>query len=347
MKPEEMNMEENDIEPNYQNKLKAQDNSVPQNLSNETQEIVKKRMESLSGSFSGNVKSIESNWEVFSFICWFLYMGAKWDYYVFYINNQKNYRPLVFDKTLLETFTLIISVLGFLIYVINIIYNRKESLYRGLFGEYSRYHFVPLIFYSSLKIVKESYEGGLITNPIGEEYKLPSGISDAFSLRAFYSFVLIFNILILVSIILIYFNSRMKCEWYIMITIKKGVYSILIMESWYGFFESIFFLRYYDSSDNSDNLLNLYKVGGTIFILFIGIGAFIFAFFKKDIMILFVNFFIYLGMIMFFFGSYGPKDEEKELIYGNAEGIIEIVMLCLNILLIIMMIIRFKEELFE
>ena len=64
-------------------------------------------------------------------------------------------------------------------------------------------------------------------------------------------------------------------------------------------------------------------------------------------MILFVNFFIYLGMTIRFFGGEDPNEQEKDIINGNADGIIEVIMLVLNVVSIAFMIIIFKEKLVE
>ena len=356
MKPEEINTEENSLEPNYPINIGVSESSIPQNSPNyqespsETEKIVRQRIDTLSRSFTKDVKGIDTIWEIFSFLSWFLFIGAKWDNFIFYHNYQNYYHPLLFNKNLLEFFTLIISLLGFLIYIKNIIYSKKESLYRGLFDDISRYHFVPFILYASLKIAHESFRRGLQTIQISRIISVspsPNDGYDAFSIKAFYSFIMIFNILILASIIYVYYNTTMKCEWYITLTIKKGIYSILIMESWFGIFETIFFLRYYDCRNDAEKLLDLYKTGGIIFILFLGIGALAFAFFNKDIMILFVNFFIYLGMTIRFFGGEDPNEQEKDIINGNADGIIEVIMLVLNVVSIAFMIIIFKEKLVE
>ena len=353
-----MNTEENNLEPNYPTNLNSSETQSPQSLPNyqqipsESEKIVQQRMESLSGSFSKDVKTIDSIWEIISFLSWILYIGSKWDNFAFYFQYHSKYYPLIYDKTLFECFTLIVSLIGFLIYIKNIIYAKKETnLYKALFDEHSRYHVAPLILYATLKIVSESFREGLspsivLNNYLNDDKDKDDGY-DAFSPKAFYSFVMILNLLILGSIIFVYNKTTMNCEWYTILTIKKGIYSILIMESWYGFFETILFLRYYDSREDEEKLSSLYKVGGIIFSLIVGMGAFVFAFFKKDIMILIVNFFIYLGMSISFFGNSGPDEDELELINGNADGIIEVIMLTLNAGLIVFLLIRFREKLLE
>ena len=160
-------------------------------------------------------------------------------------------------------------------------------------------------------------------------------------------------------------KTEMNCDWYAILTIKKGAFSALIMEVWILIFESIFRLRYIDAAnygedissltpEDMEDILNgsypmssLYKTGGVMFSLIIGIGAFLFGFVFKDIIILFLNFIIYLGMILCFYGNQAYGEELKKLLNGDADGIIQIIIAVIDLVLILFMILFYKEKLIQ
>ena len=90
-----------------------------------------------------------SSWEIFSFISWLLFISAKWDMHR-KVNSisESNYKPIVYNRTFIELINLIISIIGFLVYVQNIIYKRNKAFYDSLFGLYTKLHVFPLLFYS-------------------------------------------------------------------------------------------------------------------------------------------------------------------------------------------------------
>lgn len=389
MKPEDMNTEENIIQQNYEpipqysmpqgdpnnytppqnisqndtSNYPSPQNTLPQQNNNQVYEYTPKienqnqyrTVEHIENRVEQANKT-PNMYEGLSFITWFLFMSCKLNIFVKKMKLHSSilklyYRPLLYDDIFIELITLIISSLGFFIYVKKIIYNKDEKLYNCLFGEYSKYHPLPLILYSVLKIIFESFDkypqltriSGF--SPISEDdYKY---MYDAFDLKAYYAFQLIFSLFSLCSLIFIYIKTEMRCEWYVNITIKKGIFSILIFESYFAFFESIFGLRYLDGMDNKGDIYNLYKLGGIFFCLLIA-GFFIsFSLYYKDIIIMFLNFLLFLGLTINFFGANGPSDEDKKLINGSTDGILEILITIASLGLICFMIIKYKEQLIE
>ena len=71
-------------------------------------------------------------------------MSAKWDYFMktnflgYQDNEQTNerYRPILPNSSFIQLISLIVTILGFLVYVKNIIYTRNNNFYYGLFGTF-------------------------------------------------------------------------------------------------------------------------------------------------------------------------------------------------------------------
>ena len=58
--------------------------------------------------------------------------------------------------TLLYLLILILTTIGFLAYIYNL-YKRNDQLINGMFGQTSKFHFIPLLCISALFIIGESY----------------------------------------------------------------------------------------------------------------------------------------------------------------------------------------------
>jgi len=328
--------------------------------------------------------------EIISFLSWILLISCKWNafnksrsYNLRKLRGEGNYRPLLYDTGFQDFITIIICSLAFIIYVVNIIYKKNLKIYQSLFGQWSKYHFVPLILYSIMVMMTESASSELYKSIEFESLSFlsnnsPFGLkgsktnirsladaSDAFNPKPFFAFYLIFGIFSLAALIFIYMKTEMNCDWYAILTIKKGAFSALIMEVWILIFESIFRLRYIDAANYGEDISsltpedmedilngsypmsNLYKTGGVMFSLIIGIGAFLFGFIFKDIIILFLNFIIYLGMILCFYGNQAYGEELKKLLNGDADGIIQIIIAVIDLVLILFMILFYKEKLIQ
>ena len=370
---EQMNTEENDLQQNYQNNY-----SVPQNYpqSNEPQmipayqppnnETVQQMIQSpVVGSEDIKIAPVNNvqapqkqanftQYEIISFISWIIFMSSKWDYFrkinvLSYKGVEENYRPIISNESLIQLLSLIVSVLGFLIYMKNIIYNRNNNFYFGLFGNYSKYHFVPLIFYAGINIVLDMY----ISEKKGSLSAYGVTIikeNTKFDLVALCAFYMIFSLLTLLSIIFIYYTTEMNCEWYIVMLIKKGIYSILIVESLYFFLDSIFYLRLVNVPSSESKVKDLYTTGSIMFAILQGAIVIGLALYFKNITMPIFNFVIFYTMVTNFYGkrSEGYSSSSKEDDYKSDGAVaIEIIMVVLHFGLIVYLISKYKEQLFE
>ena len=283
-----------------------------------------------------------SSWEIFSFISWLLFMSAKWDMHR-KVNSisESNYKPIVYNRTFIELINLIISIIGFLVYVQNIIYKRNKAFYDSLFGLYTKLHVFPLLFYSVINMILDD---DIITQ-YGRSSISSSSSYDPLPLLSFY---LIFTIFCLVFIIIVYYCTEMNCDWYMIMAIKKGVYSMLIVDCSYRFFESIFYLRDADIAklgylEIPLQRKNLYKGAGIAFSLLQGIIVIVLSLCFKDIIMPILNFLMYYGMVFNFY----TKNSEAERKEYTATVVIEIIMVVVHFFFIIFMLAKYKEKLIQ
>lgn len=122
----------------------------------------------------------------------------------------------------------IFTIIGFIIYIIKSTCNKDNQIFQGMNGEWSKYHFIPLLFPSFLFLIGET-------------------ISDYPNHKNLNIWGLIFVILGLPSLIFIYMKTDLPADW-LPATIKKGVYSTLIALEWYYFCYDICNLKINNSS---------------------------------------------------------------------------------------------------
>ena len=296
-------------------------------------------------SYQNKSKSgIPSEWEILSFLGWFLFMGSKWDMYekVKGISHD-DYAPILYNRSFIGMITLIISIIGFLVYVKNIIYKRNINFYHSLFGQYTKFHSIPLFMYTGINIVLDNYIINMMKKV--NHFTKVEDISDndSFNIKAVCAFYIIFSICGLASLIYIYINLEMDCEWYIAMIIKKGVFSILTAECSYHFFESIFYTRLINIEEKFDDIESLYHTGGIFFAILQAVFVIGFAVYYKNIILLALNFLMFYSMIM----NYYVKKEKKVLWKNDATPGLEITVIVINFALMIFMVAKYKEQLIE
>ena len=359
----QMNTDENDLQQNYQNNYSVPEYNIPQgdinnqgmnqqpyippqnyNYNNISNYSENNNISQNSSQISSNNVKNTSNpmiWEIISFLSWLLFISAKWDNYVKSSSIEIIlYYPVLYNRSMVQLFTLIISSLGFLIYLKYIIYSKDNNLYQGLFGDKSKYHFVPLLLYSTICIIFDR-EFMKIINRL-DDFEGPDDdnppYSNAFSEKAFGTFYMLFSIFTLASIIYIYMKTEMNCEWYMIMTIKKGIYSVIIAESVHCIFESIFYLRLVTAVEDIENL---FKTGGVFLVILISAIIISFAIYSKNIILLFINFLMYFGMTINYYSK------SADLMKSDGVAVIDIIMIVANFVLIAFMIIKYKEQLLD
>jgi len=290
------------------------------------------------------------SWYILSLLSWTIciitiwnngFFWTKFDDLIIKESGIYNYFPIKFDIPWLYIFILLISLIGFLMYLIFTTCKKKQNFYDGMMGVWAKFHFIPLLFISALNITL-----AYTTSPDSRD-------TDEIKFnKMLLVFDIIFTLLALITLLIVYIKTELSCEWYLVLAIKKGFFSTFIVYLWYNLFYVIICLRavdvILDGDDVTDRLTTFFRGTGIAFAVIFGIGSFIFSFIFNDVVAAFVNFLIYLGLVIEFFENYRKefiKEYYKDDFNGVADGVIDIVMMCLSLALIVILIIRHNQVL--
>ena len=308
-------------------------------------------MDKLNLNFSNSENIIKSICFVISLLSWLLLIitgwisikwlknddGIIWTIHKFEISEgNENYYPIQMHSALIYIvfiLALMMTLAGFILYIIKSIFKKDDAVYSGMMGQWSKFHFFPLLCISALFIIGENVDNKVFQSK--ENHYNDMSISG-----------FIFSIIGLISLIFIYIMTELNTDWYIVLTLKKGTYSCFIVLMWYYFCYSIYGLREIDIENNEDLMkdkLDWKKGCGVAFSIIVSLGSIIFSFFFRDLVVSIMNAFIYIGLIAFYFKQ-PEKNRKEKYLNNNADGIIDIIMLILSIVLIIFLIIKYRDE---
>ena len=239
-----------------------------------------------------------------------------------FIGISKLYLPITIDTSMLQSFFLIILFFGFFNFAYYGLYKGDNSLIDPLFTNITKYHFVPLLLVSFINMnmqinnEMEEMEGEIITD-------------------------LVFTFIALGLLGYIYIKTNLEHKnWFFILTIKKGLFSFLIVILWYNLFYASLLIGCLNCEEE---ILKFLKGAGIAFSILIGFGAMLFSFIFKDLIAAVTNLLIYIGMVSSFFGINGKDELQREFSGGVADGVIEIVMMVLNLGLIVLLISKFSN----
>ena len=243
-----------------------------------------------------------------------------------FIGISKLYLPITIDTSMLQSFFLIILFFGFFNFAYYGLYKGDNSLIDPLFTNITKYHFVPLLLVSFINMnmqinnEMEEMEGEIITD-------------------------LVFTFIALGLLGYVYIKTNLEHKnWFFILTIKKGLFSFLIVILWYNLFYASLLIGCLNCEEE---ILKFLKGAGIAFSILIGFGAMLFSFIFKDLIAAVTNLLIYIGMVSSFFGINGKDELQREFSGGVADGVIEIVMMVLNLGLIVLLISKFSNYLNE
>ena len=312
-------------------------------------------MEKLNLNFSGGDNVIKSICWILSVLSWLLllvtgWISLKWldEHYIIWTilrfvkshgdGDHVPYEPLQMQSALIYIvfiLTMIIVLAGFIIYMIKSTCKKEDAVFNGMMGQWSKFHFFPLLCISAMFLVGEV--------GFDEDYmKEKHGYRDA-HLTCY-----LFDILGLCSLIFIYIMTDLNSDWYVLFTLKKGTYSCFITLLWYYFCYDIYYLRVVDAAEHPDKLPD-YKLPdwskgcGIAFSIIFGIGSLAFAYIFKDLVVCGMNLLIYLGLTVYYFQiPHYIRNSEAANKYGD--GIVDILMMVGSIVVIVILLITKKEE---
>lgn len=316
-------------------------------------------MEKLNLNFSGGDNVIKSICWILSVLSWLLFIITGWislrwlDYdpynivwtirrYEFDSDYKKvpfsglinYYYPIQMQSAMLYIVfivTMIIALAGFILYMVKSTCKKDNAVFDGMMGQWARFHFFPLLCVSALFLIGENSD--IHENSHHWKDMLISNI--------------IFTIFGLLTLIFIYIMTDLNTDWYVVLTLKKGTYSCLIVLLWYNFCYSIYGLREldYDESplDDKPSMKNWKNGCGISFSIIFGLGSLIFSFFFKDLVAAGMNALIYIGLTAYYFQLDKESRKLKDL-NKNGDGAVDIIMMVFSVVLIAFLIIKNKED---
>ena len=309
-------------------------------------------MEKFNLNFSGGDNVIKSICWILSVLSWLLllvtgWISLKWlddDKIIWTIRriekvgDNTSYAPFQMESALIYVvfiLTMIIVLAGFVLYMIKSTCKKDEAVFNGMMGQWSKFHFFPLLCISAMFLAGE----------VGcdDDYA-----TKKHNLRDVHLTCYLFDILGLCSLIFIYIMTDLNSDWYVLLTLKKGTYSCFITLLWYYFCYDIYYLRDIDhdehqSSSKDYKLPDWHKGCGIAFSIIFGIGSLAFAFIFKDLVVCGMNLLIYLGLTIYYFQiPHAVRNSELANKYGD--GIVDILMMVGSIVVIVILLITKKEE---
>ena len=321
-------------------------------------------MEKLNLNFSGGSNIVKSICWIMSYISWLMlvitgWISLKWldeepgfhgtDYkhgwtiwtIQVYRNNQDIdddlyyivYRPFQMHVALVYIvfiLTLLVILGGCVVFFIKSIFKPDDQVKNGMMGEFSKFHFFPLLCTSALFIIGECVDTDTENKDHGKSM-IYAG--------------LVFSILALASFIFIYIMTDLNTnDWWVLLLLKKGTYSCLIVLIWYYFCYNIYY-THHASAENEDPVkaLDWAKGCGLAFSIIFGIGSLAFSFIFKDLVACGMNLLIYVGLTAYYFKLH--KDLRKTKDYNkNGDGIVDIIMMVLSVALLVFLLLTKREE---
>ena len=213
-------------------------------------------------------------WKFFSVISWVFLIITSFEGYrhgslFFSMNRDLNnligvFVPISMDIGMFQSFFLIILLFAFYHFAYLGLYKGDNTIVDPFFDNMSKYHFIPFLLVSIMNLNAFAADG-----EYDEIKKFQGEIITNF----------IFTIISLGCLGYIYYKMVFNHEWYIVLTMKKGIFSALIIILWYNFAYSIVLLGII----NSKTPVSFLKGSGIAFSIIIGVFSLVFSYAFKDL----------------------------------------------------------------
>ena len=326
-------------------------------------------MEKLNLNFSGGDNVVKSICWIMSYLSWLLLVASGWasikwldqtpsqyddgadkihwgwtiwGFYALRTYTKRNqdydplelyYYPLQMQVSLYYIcfiLALIIITGGCFVFFYKTICKKDDQVINGMMGQFSKFHFFPLLCASALFIIGECIEEDLDNDDHWKSMVI-SG--------------LIFALLGLCSLVFIYIMTDLNTnDWWVLLLLKKGAFSCLIILMWYSFCYDIYYVHKYDKTDEDPKKQTDWEKGcGLAFSIIFGIGSLAFSFVFKDLAACVMNLLIYIGLTVAYFRLPSEARKQKEA-NKNGDGIVDIIMLVLSVAVIVLLLIKYREN---
>lgn len=264
----------------------------------------------------------------------------------------QTYYPIQINTVMLYIIFLLLllfAVAAFVMYIIKSLIRKDDDIFEGMMGIWPRLHFFPLIVVSFLFLIGQYFFPHYLNKYyIYTSFDKKKG--EFIDYAAYFNrikdlkiFALSLSIIGLISLIFIYIVTDLKTDqWYVVLTIKKGFYSSMIIILWYYFCYMLYQVTdcFHPLINEEDDiyLRNHFGIGGS---LVVGVGSLIFSFFFKDIVSAFMNMIIYIGMTIYYFSI--QKSTRKHYYHELADGIIDILIIVCSIGMIAFLFFKYRD----
>ena len=258
---------------------------------------------------------------------------------------KEEYYPLQMQVSLYYIcfiLALIIITGGCFVFFYKTICKKDDQVVNGMMGQFSKFHFFPLLCASALFITGECVDQDLFND---------NGFNND-HFKKMYIAGLIFSIIGLASFVFVYIMTDLNTnDWWVLLLLKKGAFSCLIILMWYSLCYDIYYVHKYDKitdkdynpSEDDEDLLDWEKGCGLAFSIIFGIGSLAFSFVFKDLVACVMNLLIYIGLTVGYFKLEKEKRKHKDA-NKNGDGIVDIIMLVLSVAVIVLLLIKYREN---
>lgn len=228
----------------------------------------------------------------------------NYDEQYYYKKGDEIAFPLFIKLSMLHTFITVLIIMGFINYVIYTMIKPSQLVDEGLFGKVSKFHFLPLSLVSAIFFFIENIQIIKKERKYDDNYHLYYEYNKNHITMNRLNFILIFFFTVtgFISLFIVYIKSKFSSNKIAILTIKKGVYSSLLVLLFHNIFNSIIAFKYIDIiEDNVDieiKLADFFRFSRIVFGPILGVGIIIFSFIFKDVIALFTNFLMFIGMLI-------------------------------------------------
>ena len=134
-------------------------------------------------------------------------------------------------------------------------------------------------------------------------------------------------------------------DWYVLLLLKKGTYSCLIVLMWYYFCYDIYYVHIEDKPEHlfTQKEIDWKKGCGLAFSIIFGIGSLAFSFVFKDLVACFMNLLIYIGLTAAYFKLPNKIRKQKDC-NKNGDGVVDIIMIVASVAVLVLLLIKFREQ---
>ena len=222
-------------------------------------------------------------YKTFSVISWILLMYSSWEAFVekhstyfllkilnegrtIYDDNKDTYTfPLNIKLTIFQAFITVLIIFGFINYIIYTMIKANQTIDNAFFGKISKFHFIPLFLVSVIFLLMKNVN---LISYSESSSGIVYNINQKNMSEIFVIVILVFTAVALVSLFIIYKETDLSCNYILHISIKKGVYSSLLVLLLHNIFNCIIALKFINDLGHKKKYMNFSNFQGKFFLHF-------------------------------------------------------------------------------